>query len=182
MIRRVFMLLIIIAAYAHVAWAMEFSAEQKMRIGKRAMSGKIYFQPDRWRVEMASPEGPKVSISRLDKAITWLLLPGRSYVEMPLRLDQVPRVGPRVEGEVARKQVGVESIGGRKTEKYEVIVESEGKREILYQWVAPDIKFAMKTASADGQWENEYSSVLMGPQKAELFELPAGYTKAPSPQ
>ena len=131
---------------------------------------------------MASPEGPKVSISRLDKAVTWLLLPGRSYVEIPLRIDQVPRVGPHIEGEVTRKQVGVESVGGRKTEKYEVIIESEGKREILYQWVAPDIKFAMKTASADGQWESIYSSVALGPQKADLFELPAGYTKAPSPQ
>jgi hypothetical protein len=182
MIRRVFMSFIIIAIFAHVAWAMEFSAEQTTRIGTRAMSGKIYFQPDRWRIEMASPEGPKTSISRLDKAITWLLLPDRSYVEMPLRLDQIPRVGPRVEGEVARKQVGVESVGGRKTEKYEVIIESEGKREVLYQWVAPDIKFAMKTARADGQWESLYSSVMLGPQDPKLFELPPGYTKVALPQ
>jgi hypothetical protein len=172
---------IIIAAFAQAGWAMEFSAEQTTRIGKQAMSGKIYFQPDRWRVEMVSPEGPKVSISRLDKAITWLLLPGRSYVEIPLRIDQVPRVGPHIEGEVARKQIGVESVGGRKTEKYEVNVESEGKREVLYQWVAPDIKFAMKTASADGQWEILYSSVTPGPQKPDLFELPVGYTKVVTP-
>ena len=158
---------------------MEFSAEQTTRMGERAMTGKIYFQPDRWRIEMASAEGPKISISRLDKAVTWLLLPGRSYVELPLRIDQVPRVGPKVEGEVGRKRLGTEVLRGRKTEKYEVTIESDGKREIIYQWVAPDIKFAVKTASADGQWENEYSSVLMGPQKVELFELPAGYTKAP---
>ena len=178
MIRWVFMPFIMIAAFAQAGWAIEFSAEQTTRIGQHAMSGKIYFQPDRWRVEMASPEGPKVSISRLDKAITWLLLPGRSYVEIPLRLDQVPRVGPRIEGEVARKLVGVESVGGRRTEKYEVIIESDGKQEVLYQWVAPDIKFAIKTASADGQWENVYSSVTLGQQKPALFELPAGYTKA----
>jgi hypothetical protein len=161
---------------------MEFSAEQTTRMGTRAMTGKIYFQPDRWRIEMASPEGPKVSISRLDKAVTWLLLPGRSYVELPLRIDQVPRVGPKIEGEVTRKQLGTERVGGRTTEKYEVTIVSDGKRETIYQWVAPDIKFALKTASADGQWESEYSSVVMGPQKAELFELPAGYTKAPSPR
>jgi hypothetical protein len=161
---------------------MEFSAEQTTRIGKRAMTGKIYFQPDRWRIEMASPEGPKVSISRLDKAVTWLLLPGRSYIELPLRIDQVPRVGPKIEGEITRKRLGTERVGGRTTEKYEVTIESDGKRETIYQWVAPDIKFALKTASADGQWESEYGSVVMGPQKAELFELPAAYTKAPSPQ
>ena len=182
MIRRIFLPFILIIVFAHAGWAMEFSAEQTTRTGNRTMSGKIYFQPDRWRVEMASPDGPKVSISRLDKAITWLLLPGRSYIEMPLRLDQVPRIGPHIEGEVARKQVGLETVGGRKTEKYEVIIESEGKREVLYQWVAPDIKFAIKTASADGQWESLYSSVRLGPQKPDLFELPPGYTKVALPQ
>ena len=156
---------------------MEFSADQTTRIGKSTMTGKIYFQPDRWRVEMASAEGPKVSINRLDRAVTWLLLPNRSYVELPLRIDQIPRVGPTIEGEVARKHVGNEPVSGRKTEKYEVTVESDGKRQIIYQWVAPDIKFTMKTASADGKWESVYSSVTIGPQRPDLFDLPAGYTK-----
>ena len=172
----------ILTALANAGWAMEFSAEQTTRIGDRTMTGKIYFQPDRWRVEMASAEGPKISINRLDKAVTWLLLPNRSYVELPLRIDQIPRVGPRIEGEVARKRLNTELVGGRTTEKYEVIVESEKKRDIIYQWVAPDIKFAIKTASANGQWESTYSSVTLGPQKPQLFELPAGYTKVVSPQ
>ena len=53
MIMRVFMTLIIIAAFADAGWAVEFSAEQKTRIGKRAKTGKIYFQPiaggSKWR-------------------------------------------------------------------------------------------------------------------------------------
>jgi hypothetical protein len=145
------------------------------------MTGKIYFQPDRWRVEMASPEGPKVSINRLDKAVTWVLLPNQSYVEMPLRIDQIPRVAPKIEGEVSRKKLGVETLGGRKTEKFEVIVTAGSLQEVIYQWVAPDIKFAMKTASADGQWESLYNFVQVGPQQAQLFELPPGYTKIPMP-
>jgi hypothetical protein len=179
MSRLLFIACLILASAAQAGWAMEFSAEQTTRIGKSVMTGKIYFQPDRWRVEMASPEGPKVSINRLDRAVTWLLLPNRSYVELPLRIDQVPRVSPRIEGEVARKHLGTESVGGHKTEKYEVTVESDGKRQIVHQWVAPDIQFAMKTASVDGQWESAYSAVMIGPQKPDLFELPAGYTKVP---
>ncbi len=175
--RRALIIFIILGAAANTGWAMEFSADQTTRIGKRTMTGKIYFQPDRWRVEMASAEGPKVSISRMDRAVTWLLLPNRSYVELPLRIDQVPRVGPTIDGEIARKHVGTEPVSGRKTEKYEVTVESDGKRQIIYQWVAPDIKFAMKTASADGQWESMYSSVTIGPQRPDLFDLPSGYTK-----
>ena len=175
--RRVLIIFIILGAAANTGWAMEFSADQTTRIGKRTMTGKIYFQPDRWRVEMASADGPKVSISRMDRAVTWLLLPNRSYVELPLRIDQIPRVGPTIEGEIARKHVGTEPVSGRKTEKYEVTVESDGRRQIIYQWVAPDIKFAMKTASADGQWESVYSAVTLGPQRPDLFDLPAGYTK-----
>ena len=143
------------------------------------MTGKIYFQQDRWRVEMAGTEGTRISINRLDKGVTWLLMPNQTYVEMPLRVDQVPRVAPKLEGEVNRKRVGTEQVGGRKTEKYEVVVEVKGRKEIIYQWVAPDIKFPMKTASSDGKWESAYNYVTLAPQKADLFELPAGYTKAP---
>jgi len=175
--RHLFIVFIILGVAANTGRAMEFSADQTTRIGKSTMTGKIYFQPDRWRVEMASAEGPKISINRLDRAVTWLLLPNRSYVELPLRIDQIPRVGPTIEGEVARKHVGNEPVSGRKTEKYEVTVESDGKRQIIYQWVAPDIKFTMKTASADGKWESVYSSVTIGPQRPDLFDLPAGYTK-----
>src|SRR3989475_12701347 len=62
-------------------FALEFSAEQTTRKGAQSMSGKIYFQPDRWRVEMASPDGPKGAIHRLDKPVTWPLLPGRKHAE-----------------------------------------------------------------------------------------------------
>lgn len=161
------------------AFALEFSAEQKTRKGAQSMTGKIYFQPDRWRVEMASPDGPKVAIHRLDKAVTWLLLPNRTYVELPLRIDQLPQIGAKVEGEVGRRLVGTDQVGGRKTEKYEVTVEAQGRKEIVYQWVAIDIKMPMKTTSADGSWESAYSYVTLGPQPAHLFEIPAGYTKVP---
>ena len=76
---------------AAAAFALEFSAEQTTRKGAQSMSGKVYFQSDRWRMEIESPDGPKVAIHRLDKAVTWLLLPNRTYVEIPLRFDQVPQ-------------------------------------------------------------------------------------------
>src|SRR5438876_164915 len=159
------------------AFALEFSAEQTTRNGSQSVIGKIYFQADRWRVEMASPDGPKVAIHRLDKAVTWLLLPNHTYVEMPLRFDQLPQWAPQIQGEVGRRLMGTDQVGGRKTEKYEVTVEVKGQKKVLYQWVAPDIKFSMKTASADGSWESVYSYVTLGQQPAQLFEIPAGYAK-----
>ena len=165
----------------HVAWGLEFAAEQTTRNGAQSVKGKIFFKPDRWRVEMASPEGPRVAIHRLDKTVTWLLLPNRTYVEMPLRLDQAPPIAPKLEGEVERKRVGSEQGGGRKTDKYEVTVEVNGQKEVVHQWVAPDINFPMKIASPDGKWESGYNYVTIAPQKADLFELPTGYKKAPAP-
>ena len=159
------------------AFGLEFAGELTTRVGTRSMTGKIHFKPDRWRVEMASPEGPRVSINRMDKVVTWLLLPNKTYIEIPLRFDQFPQVAPKLKGEVRRTLVGAERVGGRTTEKYEVTVESEGRKVIMYQWVAPDIKFPMKTANADGSYESAYSSVTIGPQPAHLFELPSGYTK-----
>ena len=160
---------------------LEFSAEQTTRVGTQSMTGKIFFQADRWRVEMAAPEGTRISINRLDKAVTWLLMPNQTYIEIPLRMDQIPQVAPRIEGEVKRKRVGAEQVGGRKTDKYEVAVDVKGQKEVVYQWVAPDINFPMKTASTDGKWESLYNYVTLAPQKAALFELPAGYKKAPAP-
>src|SRR5207237_9727210 len=111
-----FIAFIILGAAANTGRAMEFSADQTTRIGKSTMTGKIYFQPDRWRVEMASAEGPKVSINRLDRAVTWLLLPNRSYVELALRIDQIRRVAPTIDGEVTARQVGPEPGSERKDE------------------------------------------------------------------
>lgn len=165
----------------HVAWGLEFAAEQTTRNGAQSVKGKIFFKPDRWRVEMASPEGPRVAIHRLDKTVTWLLLPNRTYVEIPLRLDQAPPIAPKLDGEVARRRVGSEQVGGRKTDKYAVTVDVSGRKEVLYQWVAADINIPMKTASADGKHEKTYGYVTVGPQPAHLFELPAGYAKAPAP-
>src|SRR5207245_552956 len=139
------------------AVALEFSAEPTARKGAQSMAGKISFQADRWRVEMASPDGPKVAIHRLDKAVTWLLLPNRTYVEMPLRFDQIPQWAPKIQGEVGRTLVATDKVGGRKTEKYEVNDDVQAQKMVVYQWVAPDIKFSMKTASADGSFESAYS-------------------------
>jgi len=164
----------------HQAWGLEFSAEQTVRSGQQSVTGKIYFKDDRWRVEMASPEGPKVAIHRLDKVTTWLLLPNQTYVELPLRFDQIPPLAARIEGETGRKLAGKEQVGGRSTEKYEVTVDIKGRKTIMYQWVATDSKVPMKTITADGNWESAYAYVKEGPQPAHLFELPAGYTKAPA--
>ena len=164
----------------HVAHGLEFSAEQTTRNGTQSMTGKIFFKPDRWRVEMASPEGPRIAIHRLDKTVTWLLLPNRKYLELPLRLDQAPPIAPKIEGEVDRRRVGSEQVGGRNTDKYAVTLDVNGRKEVLYQWVATDINIPMKTASADGRQENAYSYVKVERQPDHLFELPPGYTQVPA--
>src|SRR5438445_13074317 len=96
---------------AAAAFALEFSAEQTTRKGAQSKSGRIYFQADRWRVEMASPYGAKVAIHRLDKAVTSLLLPNGTYVEMPLRFGQIPQGADKLQGEVGPRLGGTVEEG-----------------------------------------------------------------------
>src|SRR2546422_11521079 len=71
------------------AFALEFSAEQTTRKGAQSMSGKIYFQSDRWRAEMASPDGPKVAIHLLEQECTWPLSPTQAQDEVSLPMHLV---------------------------------------------------------------------------------------------
>ena len=51
----------------------------------------------------------------------------------------------------------------------------------MYQWIATDINFPVKTASVDGSWTTEYKNIKMGGQPDDLFEVPDGYQKSTMP-
>ena len=94
-------------------------------------------------------------------------------------LFRSPQVAPKIPGEVERTRVGADLVGGRKTEKYRVTLDLNGRKQVLYQWVAPDVQFSMKLASLDGSWESAFDRVAFDHQPPHLFEVPAGYTKVP---
>ena len=106
----------------------------------------------------------------------------KMYMEMPIDLSQKPKVEEKFEGEIERKQVGTETIDGHPTKKYLITYKVSNKQDQVYQWMATDINFPVKTAAVDGSWMQEFKNIKMGSQPDSLFEVPAGYQKIQMPQ
>jgi hypothetical protein len=100
---------------------------------------------------------------------------------MPLNLKNKPMVEEKFEGEIERKHIANETIDGHPTKKYLITYKSGNNKEQVYQWLATDINFPVKTASVDGSWVQEFKNINMGSQPDSLFEVPSGYQKIQMP-
>jgi hypothetical protein len=159
-----------------VASAFEFSADTIMSGADHSMKGKIYMKDKKIRMENQGQQ--MYNIIRGDKNVMWTVLTAKkSYMEIKFDPSMKPKTEEKIEGEVSRKKIGSEKIDGHPTDKYEVSYTKKGKTDKMYQWMATDIKFPIKTAAVDGSWTMEYKNIKMGGQADSLFEAPAGYTK-----
>lgn len=162
---------------AGTAMALQFSADTVMTARGHKTTGKIYFSGERFRMDMTSPQ-KMTTITRLDKKVVWSIMPQeKMYMEIPFNPKREPMVKGKVQGEVSRKLVGTGSIDGHPVKKYLVTYESGGEKMQMYQWIATDINFPVKTEAVDGSWSQEYKDIKLGPQPDSLFKVPAGYRK-----
>ncbi len=165
---------------AFVVWAVEFSSDVVSIQAGNTMTSKIFLKDK--KVRMENPAQPGFTIMRGDKDVVWVVMPAQKmYMEMKVDPAKKPKVEEKVQGEVSRKLIGPETVDNHPTQKYEVTYTSGGKTEKMYQWMATDIKFPIKTAAIDGSWSNEYKNIKMGGQAESLFEVPSGYTKTSMP-
>jgi hypothetical protein len=166
--------------FAGIASAIEFSADAVMSTKGQTSTSKMYVKDKKMRMEAQGQQG--YSIVRGDKNIVWMVMPQqKSYMEMKQDPSQKPKIDEKVRGEVSRKLIGSETVGGHPAQKYEVTAKVEEKTEKMYQWMATDIKFPIKSAAVDGSWMMEYKNIRMGGQSDSLFEVPAGYAKMVMP-
>jgi hypothetical protein len=146
------------------------------------ITGKLYYKPDRFRMEMKAHED-MIVITRTDKKVAWNIMPAmKMYMEMPFDLKNRPMVEDKFEGETERKLLGSETIDGHPTKKYLITYKSGNGTDQVYQWIATDINFPLKTAATDGLWTQEFRNVRISSQPGSLFEIPAGYQKMDMPQ
>jgi len=172
--------LVSVLFFAVQSHALDFSADTVMTAEGHKTNGKIYSKSDRFRMEMTGPQ-QMISISRMDKKVAWSIFPAqKSYMEMQLNPDMTPKT--EIRGEIERKQVGTEKIDGHPTKKYLVKYKDGTKTSEIYQWMATDINFPVKTADINNKWTQEFRNIKVGPQPDNLFELPAGYKKMQIPQ
>jgi hypothetical protein len=182
MLKKLFLVLVLTISFSGAALAIEFSADTITTMqGGQTMSGKMYFKPDKFRMEMKANE-ETVMITRIDKKVAWnVMTKQKMYMEMPFDLKNKPKVEEKFAGEIDRKEVGKETIDGHPTKKYLITYKTGDKKDQVYQWLATDIKFPVKTSAVDGSWAQEFKNIKMGPQQDSLFEVPAGFQKMQMP-
>jgi outer membrane lipoprotein-sorting protein len=182
MVKRFFAVLFCMAIFSSAALAGEFSADTIMTYkGSGKTTGKVYYKADRFRMDMNAPS-EMIVITRMDKKVVWNIVPAeKMYMEMPFNLKNRLRVEKKYEGEIDRKQVGSETIDGHPAKKYLITYKSGKGTNQVYQWMATDINFPVKTEAVDGSWSQEFRNIKDGPQPDSLFEVPAGYKKFQAP-
>ncbi|MEO5356752.1 MAG: DUF4412 domain-containing protein [Nitrospirae bacterium YQR-1] len=182
MVRRVLVSFVLVLLFSAVSHALDFSADMIYTAKGTKTEGKMFFTKDKIRMDMSTPE--KVStITREDKKVVWSILhKQKMYMETPIQHStQKPMVDEKVDGELSRKEVGKETIDGHSCTKYMVTYKSGGKEQQIYQWMASDIIFPVKTSAVDGSWSQEYKNIKTGSQPADIFEVPAGFNKMEIP-
>jgi hypothetical protein len=163
-------------AYPLSGRALEFTADQITKADGRIQKAIIYYRDNMWRIEHHSMGPVNVTIVRKDKQVVWMLLSRmRHFKTVPYAADHDLKVSERLEGEVAREEIGKEVREGHPTILYQVTTKQGERVDVYYQWVATDIHFPMKLARKDGSWIVEYQHVKMRPVSDYLFQLPVNF-------
>lgn len=158
------------------AEALEFLADLVMKTDGHTRRASIYYTDAMWRLEH-NDQGPVgVTIVRKDMQIIWCLL-GRlkHFKSLPYDQAQAPRVTERLDGEVAREEIGSQLLEGHPTTLYEVTAREGAADVVYYQWIATDIHFPLRLTRKDGSWSLEYHHVRLRHLPNELFMIPLAY-------
>ena len=179
--------------------AKQFAMEMKMtsnqgEMAGRSMTMKYYAGKNRLRMEMnmgGMGEGGGMLVERDgDEVTTYMLVPQMkqymrsvsTYAEY-LEEGEGPMFGSpddanhpcQSDPDMTCDKVGTDSFLGRSVVMYRVTeIEDGAPTESLY-WFDPELSFPLKVEGDDGTMEA--TSVDIGTQPADLFELPAGWTE-----
>lgn len=75
---------------------------------------------------------------------------------------------------------GTEAVGGRNTEKWEMVVtRSSGETVRSQQWYDPELSMAIRE-QLPGGFSRELTNIQVGKQPDNLFQVPADYTLLPN--
>ncbi len=153
--------------------------------GKKIVS-RCHFAPGKLRFEIRTSHhhgGSLVTIGRQDLGKAWILFPSmHRYREISLTELSGGELFLEPSPEEIVERLGFETFEGYRCEKMRVRHSGEGVNGpvevIVTVWMADGFPVPLRTVTPDGT-VTEYHDIVVGPQRAELFELPDGYTKMP---
>jgi len=99
MMKKLFLISLLIISFSSTALAIEFSADTITTMkGGQKVAGKMYFKPDKFRMDMKTNED-MIMITRIDKKVVWnIMIKQKSYMEMPFDLKNNPKVEEKYPG------------------------------------------------------------------------------------
>lgn len=181
--KKFLIVLLILNIFAISVFAQEFSADMVTKSKGITTKSKLFVTKEKTRVEMPDQKSGKVTviITRVDKKVSWILMPGNLYMEQAYKTENTAVTKDKMSGEVERKHMGKEKINGVDTDKYKITIVQKDVKSILFAWFDKD-GFPVKTADEKETWSSEYLNMKKGKQSASLFEIPNGYTKFTMPK
>lgn len=162
----------------------EYSGDSRMEANGMAVSMKIFQAKEKQRIEMSNPQmgGNTVMIMRMDKKVSWNLMPEQKmYMEVSLEEAQ-KRSGDMRECTWDATEKGSESVNGVSAKKSHAVVKCPDSEYEGDFWVTGEgigVKMDVTGKTKDGEkihMKQEMSNLKIGKQDASLFEIPAGYT------
>lgn len=157
----------------------EFSADMTMTDAKaKVAGGKIFVKGlQKIRQEINADGETSVTILRLDKKVSWTLLPEKQYMEISLPFDPNQ---PNKDVEYTETTIGSETVNGYACKVIQYTYKDK-KLGVLTQWFSESLGFAVKTQTKNFKGKItgtvEYKNIKQGAQPDSLFEIPAGYQK-----
>ena len=180
------------------AFSADALMEVKMQENNISMPAKIAFLDGKTRLEMDTTKmkggaippqaieqmkmmgmAEMVTISRPDKKENYLVYPGlKSYAAVP---EQQIAAQGEAQGEPKKAEVGKETIDGRETTKYKVMMkDDEGKDQEATVWIASDLKnfpVRIQTMNQGMPSTITFSNVKLEKPEASAFEPPADFQR-----
>jgi len=161
----------------------EYSADRVIESEAGTFTGKVFASKDKERTEITMRGMQSVTIVRRDKQLGWTLMPShRMYSQMDLAKAQ-QQSGSAPSDQVTIEAVGSDAIEGHATTKYKLLMKDGSAGGFI--WITDDgIAIKMDMLSKEGGKKTRMTVTLtnlkVGPQDAQLFELPSGYAAMPS--
>jgi len=159
-----------------------YSADRLLVIDGKSYHGKIWAMPGKERHEQAIQAFHPVFLLRTDSQLGEAVLPQlHTMVEFAIPAELRLLAAP----ELKKHPIGQETIGGISTTKYEIdetVPEGHAAGTLWLSKEGIPMRLAGTFAAAKGKVSTvrwELSHVKLGPQPADLFEPPHGYSKLP---
>jgi len=171
--------------FSSMALAAEFSADLIIDNPRGKFTGKVYVKADKIRQEFLKQDMKQVIILRLDKGVTWSLMPeDKMYMEMSGIGKEAtdPEIEKKIKDMAEKKSLGKEKISGYVCEKYQYIYHDKSLG-VLTQWFSKRLNYPIKTEykAASYHMLTEYKNIKEGRIADSLFEIPSGYQKMQLP-